>query len=63
MSEAEHVDLLERGARLRGQVQQAGPIVRELRVVQREGELQRLLDLPLFPPGIEPGDLKNASII
>ena len=57
MGEAEDVDLLEGGARLRGQRQQPRPVVRQLRVVQREGQLQRLLDLPLLPPGKEPENL------
>ena len=59
VGEAEDVDLLEGGARLRGQAQQPRPVVRELRVVQREGQLQRLLDLPLLPPGKEPAGLNK----
>ena len=59
--EAEDVDLLEGGARLRGQAEQPRPVVRELRVVQREGQLQRLLDLPLLPPWEEPVDLNGKA--
>ena len=63
VGEAEDVDLLEGGARLRRQAQQPRPVVRELRVVQREGQLQRLLDLPLLPPGKEPADLNGMACL
>lgn len=56
VGEDEDVELLEGGARLGGQVEQAGPVLGELRVVEGEVELERLLDLPLAPARVEPAN-------
>ena len=59
MSEDENVKLLEAGSRLRGQIQEAGPIFRQLGIVDGVVQLQSLLQLPVSPPWIKSNKNNN----
>ena len=51
MCQAEHVDLFKGRSGLRGQAEEASPVLGQLGVVDGEVQLQGLLQLPLFPAG------------
>jgi hypothetical protein len=51
--QTENVQLLERSARLGCQVQESGPVLGKLTLIQGVVKLQGLLNLPLFPTRIK----------
>ena len=51
MCQAEHVDLFKGRSGLRGQAEEASPVLGQLGIVDGEVQLESLLDLPFFPTG------------